>query len=130
MMNRLHALSGSPYEDSIGFSRAIRVGNVISVSGTAPINPDGSTAHPGDLYLQTKTCLFIIEKAISEIGATLKDINRTRIFLKDVTQWELAANAHGELFSDIKPASTFVEVSRFIREDWLVEIEADCILNT
>ena len=117
--------SGSPFEKPIGFSRAVRVGNAIAVSGTAPIAPGGGTAYPGDLYRQTRTCLEIIKDAIEKAGGRLEDVIRTRIMLVDINRWQDAARAHGEFFGDIRPASTFVQVSRFIDADWLVEIEAD-----
>ena len=120
--------SGSPYEQEIGFSRACRVGNVISVSGTAPLK-DGKTAFVGDVYRQTRQCLELSINAIQEAGGQPTDIIRTRIMLTDISRWKEAAKAHGELFSDIKPASTFVEVSRLIDPDWLVETEIDCVLE-
>jgi enamine deaminase RidA (YjgF/YER057c/UK114 family) len=127
-MTRKNVSSGSPYEPAIGFSRAVRVGPIISVSGTAPIADDGSTACPGDLYGQTRRCLEIILKAVREAGGSKKDVVRTRVMLTDVSRWEEAARAHGEFFADVRPASTFVEVSRLIDPDWLVEIEADCFV--
>ncbi len=129
-MERRNVSSGSPYEKQIGFSRAVRMGNSISVSGTAPIAPDGSTAYPGDLYHQTKTCIEIIKKAIEKAGARLEDVIRTRLMLKDISHWKEAAKAHGEYFSEIRPSSTFIEVSRFIEADWLVEVEADCFVTS
>ena len=119
--------SGSKLEEAIGFSRACRVGNVISVSGTAPIK-DGTTAYIGDVYRQTKFCLELSVSAIEEAGGRLSDIIRTRIMLTDISRWEEAAKAHGELFSAIKPACTFVEISRFIEPSWLVETEVDCVI--
>ncbi|MEO0356217.1 MAG: RidA family protein, partial [Cyanobacteria bacterium P01_A01_bin.3] len=121
--------SGSPLEEPIGFSRAVRVGNIIAISGTAPIAPDGSTACSGDVYGQTECCLSIIREAIAQAGGRLEDVIRTRIMLTDISQWEDAARAHGEFFSSIRPACTFVEVSGFIRDDWLVEVEADCVVQ-
>ena len=117
--------SGSPFEKPIGFSRAVRVGNAIAVSGTAPIAPGGGTAYPGDLYRQTRTCLEIVKDAIEKAGGRMEDVIRTRIMLVDIGRWQEAARAHGEFFGEIRPASTFVQVSRFIDADWLVEIEAD-----
>ena len=128
-MPRKNISSGSPYEDTIGFSRAVRIGNVIAVSGTAPIASDGSVAHPGDLYNQTRYCLGIIKKAIEEAGGRLENVMRTRIMLTDISRWEEAARAHGEFFGHIKPASTFVEVKGLIDSRWLVEIEADCVIG-
>ncbi len=120
--------SGSPFEKPIGFSRAVRVGNTIAVSGTAPMAPGGGTAYPGDLYRQTRTCLEIIKDAIEKAGGRMEDVVRTRILLVDISRWQEAARAHGEFFGEIRPASTFVEVSRFIDADWLVEIEADGVV--
>jgi enamine deaminase RidA (YjgF/YER057c/UK114 family) len=127
-MQRQLISSGSPFEKPIGFSRAVRVGNTIAVSGTAPIAPGGGTAYPGDLYRQTQTCIEIIKDAIEKAGGRLEDVIRTRIMLVDISRWQEAASAHGKFFGDIRPASTFVEVSRFIDADWLVEMEADCVV--
>ena len=115
-------------EKPIGFSRAVRIGNTISISGTAAIAPDGSTAHPDSVYEQTKYCIKIMKKAIEDAGGRLEDVIRTRIMLTDISTWEEAAKAHGEFFTDIRPACTFVEVSGFIKADWLVETEADCLI--
>ena len=120
--------SGSPLEPEIGFSRAVRVGPFIAVAGTAPIGPDGHAAHRGDVYAQTRLCLEIARRAIEEAGGTLAHVVRTRIMLTDIGQWREAARAHGKVFATIRPACTFVEVSRFIDPDWLVEIEADCVV--
>jgi enamine deaminase RidA (YjgF/YER057c/UK114 family) len=103
--------SGSPFEPRIGFSRAVRVGPYVAVSGTAPIAPDGGVAAPGDVYGQTKRCFEIIERAVKSAGLTLQNVIRT----------------HGEIFGAVRPASTFVEVKGLINKGWLVEIEADCI---
>lgn len=127
-MERQNISSGSEYEKPIGFSRAVRIGNTIAISGTAPIADDGTTAYPGDLFNQTKRCIEIMHKAIIAAGANLDNVIRTRIYLKDISLWEQAAKAHGEYFSDIRPACTFVEIKGLIREDWLVETEADCII--
>ena len=121
--------SGSPFEPRIGFSRAVRVGQVVAVSGTAPIGQDGGVAAPGDLYGQTKRCLEIIAKAIGDAGLSLDEVIRTRVMLTDVSRWKEAARAHGEFFGGIKPANTFVEVKGFIDPQWLVEIEADCVAD-
>jgi enamine deaminase RidA (YjgF/YER057c/UK114 family) len=119
--------SGSPFEPQIGFSRAVRVGKFVAVSGTAPIAPGGGVACPGDLYGQTKRCLEIIAQAVEKAGLTMDKVIRTRVMLTDISRWQEAAKAHGEVFSGIKPASTFVEVKSLIDKGWLVEIEADCI---
>ena len=127
-MSSVKISSESPFEDIIGFSRAVRVGNLIVISGTAPVQPNGLTAFKDDVYGQTKYCFQIIEKTLKKAGSTLKDIVRTRIMLVKISTWKEAAQAHGEIFKDIKPACTFVEISRFINEEWLVEIEADGII--
>ncbi|HZQ51328.1 MAG TPA: RidA family protein [Bryobacteraceae bacterium] len=126
MMRKLVA-SGSPFESRIGFSRAVRVGQIVAVSGTAPIAPDGTVACPGDVYGQTCRCLDIIARAVADSGLSLESIVRTRIMLTDISQWEAAARAHGEYFATIRPASTFIEVKGFINPEWLVEVEADCV---
>ena len=129
MNQRIHVKSCSPFEDLIGFSRAVRVGNHIAVSGTAPIGIDGQTHAPGNLYEQTKRCLEIIQSSIEDAGGSIQNVIRTRVYLTDAAKWEDAAHAHLEFFQEIRPASTFVEVSGFLNKDWLVEIEADCVLE-
>jgi enamine deaminase RidA (YjgF/YER057c/UK114 family) len=124
------ASSASPLEESIGFSRAVRVGSWIAVAGTAPIADGGGVACPGDVYGQTKRCLEIVQRAIADLGLTLGSVIRTRVMLTDVDRWQEAARAHGEFFAAIKPACSFIEVSRFIDPGWLVEIEADCVVDT
>ena len=119
--------SGSPFEPSVGFSRAVRVGSIVAVAGTAPIAPGGGTASPGDLYGQTRRCLEIILRAVTEAGLSAGSVIRTRVMLTDITRWEEAARAHAEVFSAIRPACTFVQVSGLIDPEWLVEIEADCV---
>lgn len=121
--------SGSPLEPRIGFSRAVRVGDFVAISGTAPIAADGSVAARGDVYGQTKRCLEIIGQAISDAGLTIDTVIRTRVMLTDISRWEEAARAHGEVFGAIKPACTFVEVKGFIHPEWLVEVEADCVVQ-
>jgi enamine deaminase RidA (YjgF/YER057c/UK114 family) len=121
--------SNSPFEKVIGFSRAVRSGPWIAVSGTAPLDPSGNTAHPGDLYGQTRRCLEIMIRAIEHAGGSKRDVIRTRIMLTDIRQWREAARAHGEVFGEIRPACTFVRVAGLIDPDWLVETEADCYLR-
>jgi enamine deaminase RidA (YjgF/YER057c/UK114 family) len=121
--------SGSPFEPQIGFSRAVRVGSVVAIAGTAPIAPGGGVAAPGDVYGQTKRCLEIIQQAAVDAGLSLASVVRTRVMLTDIARWQEAARAHGEVFSEIRPACTFVEVSRLIDPAWLVEIEADCVAD-
>lgn len=120
--------SGSHLEETIGFSRACRIDNFISVSGTAPID-NGKIVYVGDVYSQTKYCLELSILAIEEAGGNVQDVIRTRIMLTDISCWKEAAQAHGELFSTIKQACTFVEVSRFIEPQWLAETEIDCVVS-
>lgn len=115
-------------EKPIGFSRACRIGNSIAVAGTAPIGPDGKTVGVNNVYEQTKYCIEIMQKAIEEAGASLSDVIRTRVMLVDIRNWQDAAKAHGEVFADIRPACTFVEVKGFINKEWLVEMEVDCVV--
>jgi enamine deaminase RidA (YjgF/YER057c/UK114 family) len=125
-MERQLISSGSPYEHHIGLSRAVRVGPVIAVAGTAPLDHEGKTMHAGDVYAQTKRCLEIMINAIERAGGAREHVVRTRIMVVDIALWKDAARAHGEVFSSVKPACTFVQVSAFIEPDWLVETEADC----
>lgn len=128
-MSRKNITYNQPLEKEIGFARAVRIGNVIAVTGTAPKTPDDKTASPGDVYGQAKRCLEIIEDVIKQAGGEIKDVIRTRIYLRDMNTWKDAAKAHGEFFSNIQPACTFVEVSRFINPEWLIEIEADAVIE-
>ena len=128
-MERKLVSSGAIFEEQIGFSRAVRVGPHIAVSGTAPIAQGGGVACPGDLYGQTLRCLEIIEKAIVEAGGKREHVIRTRIYLKDMQGWENAGRAHGEFFRDIRPASTMIQIVQAIDPGWLVEIEADAIVT-
>ena len=128
-MTRKLISSGSPYEPSIGFSRAVRVGNFICVSGTAPIGPDLETVSPGNPSAQARRCLEIIQAALEDGGSSLSDVVRTRILLRNIDDWEKVGKVHGEFFRDFRPASTIVQVSRFIDADWLVEIEADAVID-
>lgn len=124
---RILVSSGSPYEAQIGFSRAVRVGGVLAVAGTAPIEDGGGVSCPGDVFGQTKRCLELIIAAVVEAGLTPECVVRTRVMLTDIDRWKEAADAHGAVFAAIRPATTFVEVSRFINPGWLVEVEADCV---
>lgn len=121
--------SGSPYEKPIGFSRAVRVGNSIFVSGTAPVGADGATVGVGDAQAQATRCLEIIADALKEAGATMEHVVRTRMFMTDAKLWEDVGRAHGKVFGDIRPAATMVEVSALLDPDWLVEIEADAMIG-
>ena len=126
MTDRQRASSGSPFEGTIGFSRAIRVGDRILVSGTAPVEPDGSST-PGGAEAQADRCLRVIVEAIEKLGGTAADVVRTRIFLVNPADAEAVGRAHGKLFGDIRPASTMVAGAVLLRPDWLVEIEAEAI---
>ena len=128
-MERRNVPSKSPLANKVGISRAVRKGNFIAVSGCAPLNPDGSTAHIGNVYNQTKQCIEIMKKAIEEAGAEMTDVVRCRILLTDISKWEDAFKGYGEYFADIKPACLMCEVKGFINKDWLVEIETDCIVD-
>jgi enamine deaminase RidA (YjgF/YER057c/UK114 family) len=128
-MTRKLISSGSPYEPKIGFSRAVRAGNLVSVAGTAPIGLDRRTVGVGDPAAQTRRCLEIIKAALEEAGASLKDVIRTRIFITRVADWERIGEVHGEFFRDIRPASTIVQVAQLLDPDWLVEIEADAVMD-
>jgi enamine deaminase RidA (YjgF/YER057c/UK114 family) len=121
--------TGSPYEPVVGISRAVRLGQFIAVSGTAPLDPDGKTVAIGDVGQQSRRCLEIVQEALEKLGASLKDVIRTRIFLTRIDDWEKVARVHGEFFSQIRPVSTVVQVSRFVDPDWLVEIEVDAVVQ-
>ena len=121
--------SGSPYEPKVGISRAVRVGNVIVVSGTAPLGPDGCTVGIGDAGAQARRCLEIIADALEKAGASLRQVVRTRTLLVHIEDWQAVAAVHGEFFGRIRPANTIMQVSRFIDPDWLVEFEADAIVD-
>ena len=120
--------SGSPYEPRVGISRAVRAGPLLVVSGTAPLGPDGRTVGVGDAGAQARRCLEIIQRALESAGATLAHVVRTRILLTRIEDWEAVARAHGEVFRDIRPANTIMQVTRFIDPEWLVEIEADAVV--
>jgi enamine deaminase RidA (YjgF/YER057c/UK114 family) len=120
--------SGSPLEPEIGFSRAVRSGPYVCVAGTAPIAEGGGVAARGDVYGQAVRCLDIAEQALREAGASPADVVRTRVMLTDITQWREAARAHAERFAQVRPACTFIEVSRFVDQEWLVEFELDAVV--
>lgn len=121
--------SGSPYEPQVGISRAVRAGAIVSVSGTAPLGPDGRTVAPGDAGAQTRRCLEIIEAALANAGASLRHVVRTRTLLTRIEDWRAVAAVHGEFFRDIRPANTIMQVVRFIDPEWLVEMEADAVID-
>jgi reactive intermediate/imine deaminase len=125
---RRRVSSNSPYEDVIGFSRAVRVGDTVYVSGTVAWGDDGRLVGEGDVYAQARQTLRNIEAALAEAGASLRDVVRTRIYLTDIDRWREAARAHAEAFGDVKPASSMVEVSRLAEPAMLVEIEAVAVV--
>ena len=120
--------SGSPWEHIVGYSRAVRVGNIIEVAGTTAMDGDVLVGK-GDVYAQAVFIFKKIEKALIEAGATLADVVRTRIFITDISKWEEAGKAHGEFFKNIKPVSTMVQVPSLINKDLLIEIEVTAILE-
>ena len=128
-MNTLEVRSGSPYEDKIGFSRARKVGNQIAISGSAPILSDGTNAFPEDAYSQALRCFEVIQEALEKAGGSLEGVIRTRIYLVRQDIWQDVARAHGEFFKGINPASTFIVVAGLLNDEWLVEIEADAVLE-
>lgn len=121
--------SGSPFEPKIGFSRAVRAGAHVSVSGTAPIGPDGKLVGRGDPAAQARRCLEVIAAALESAGASLRHVVRTRTLLTRIDDWQAVGAVHGEFFRDIRPANTTVQVSRFIDPEWLVEMEADAVID-
>lgn len=129
MSARKNVSSGSKYEPIIGFSRAVRIGNTIAVSGTAPIGADGKLAGPGDPAAQTRRSLEIIVAAIEAAGGTKNDVIRTRIFMTRAEDWEAIGRAHGEVFGDVRPATTMAVVKALLDPEWLVEIEADAVVG-
>ncbi|MCZ7676500.1 MAG: RidA family protein [Roseovarius sp.] len=126
-----HLISnGTPMEEEVGFSRAVRVGPFISVAGTASIGADGKTVGAGDVAAQTRQCIGIIREALEQAGSGLHDVARLRVLLTDIGQWRAVAAVCKEHFGDIRPACTIVAVSGFVNPDWLVELEADAIVES
>ena len=125
---RQQVSSGSPWEDIVGYSRAVKVGNIIEVAGTTAMDGE-KLIGKNDMYLQTKFIFTKIEKALQQLGASLADVVRTRMYVTNIADWQLAGKAHGEFFDAIKPAATMVEVSRLIDDDLLIEIEVTAIIN-
>jgi len=121
--------SGAPWEEIVGYSRAVRAGNLIEVTGTIAIDRDGNSVGLGDPYVQTVEIIRIAERILQEAGATLQDVIRTRIFVTDIGQWEAVGRAHRQFFGQIKPATTMVEVSALIRPEAMVEIEFTAVVD-
>jgi len=120
--------SASPYEPIVGFSRAVRAGNFIAVSGTTA-GSGGKPVAIGDPAAQTRAIIEVIEKALADLGGSLNDVVRTRIYLVDIAHWEAVGRVHGEFFADIRPANSMFQVTAFVRPEWLVEIEADAVVD-
>ena len=129
MSERIKISSGTKWEGYVGYSRALRVGNVVEVSGTVAVNENGHIVGKNDPYAQTRFVLKKIKKALEEAGAKIEDVVRTRIYVSDIKNWEPIGRAHGEVFKDVKPASTLFEVSQLIGIDYLVEIEATAYIE-
>lgn len=129
-MQRANYSSGAQWEGSIGYSRAVKIGNVIEVSGTVAVGEAGNLIGEGDVYLQTKFIIQKIEAVLLQAGATLANVVRTRMFVTDISQWEAIGQAHGEAFANIKPCTSMIEIQRLIRPEYLIEMEVTAMLAT
>ena len=129
-MNERQLISnGNPMEETVGFSRAVRVGPFIAVGGTAPVDANGKTVGTGDVYAQTKQCFEIIKSALENAGSGLHDIVRTRVILTDIDNWKEAIEARKQYCKDSRPVDTIMAVNRFVNPEWLVEIEVDAVVS-
>jgi enamine deaminase RidA (YjgF/YER057c/UK114 family) len=128
-MQRINYSSGAKWEDVVGYSRAVKIGNVIEVTGTVAIDENNSLVGGNDAYEQAKFIIQKIETVLKKAGASLKDVVRTRMFVTDISRWEEYGKAHGEFFKDIRPCTTMVEVSKLISPEYLIEIEATAIVS-
>jgi enamine deaminase RidA (YjgF/YER057c/UK114 family) len=129
-MNRTNYSSGAKWEDIVGYSRAVKIGNTIEVTGTVAVDDNSNLVGGNDAYEQTKFIIQKIEAVLQRAGASLKDVVRTRLFVTDISRWEEYGKAHGEFFKDIKPCTTMVEVSKLISPEYLIEVEATAILSS
>ena len=120
--------NGNPMEAVVGFSRAVRVGPYISIGGTAPVRPDGTTVGIGDVAAQTRQCLEIIRDALERAGSSMQDVVRTRIILTNIDDWKAAIEVRKEYFADVRPVDTIMAINRFVNPEWLVEIEVDAVI--
>jgi enamine deaminase RidA (YjgF/YER057c/UK114 family) len=127
MSERRNVSTGSPYEPILGTSRAVRIGKIVAVAGTAPLDPSGRTVGKGDVAAQVRRCFEISLAALEQLGASRNDVIRTRIILTRIEDWRAAAEVHGEIFREVRPVSTIMQVSRFADPDWLVETEVDAV---
>jgi enamine deaminase RidA (YjgF/YER057c/UK114 family) len=129
-MKRTNYSSGATWEDIVGYSRAVRIGNIVEVTGTVSLGEDNKPAFVDDAYGQTKFILSKIEKVLEKAGASMKDVVRTRMFVTDISRWQEYGKAHGEFFSKIKPCTSMIEVKGLISPEYLIEVEATAILDT
>ena len=128
-MERVNISTGAKWEDIVGYSRAVKIGNIVEVTGTVATDGSGEIVGKNDVYIQTKFIIIKVEKVLEQLGAKLGDVIRTRIFTTDISKWEEIGKAHGEFFGQIKPCTTMVEVSALIDKEYLVEIEFSAVLS-